>query len=126
MVVERKENDLPKFTSNVVICTRMRARQYKVQQYNDAQFSSITCCTRKIVPDFLFFTGHFIKWMVSSDQSVPIVNRPREVSSLRLEPTTTHQHICTNYSALQEHPLGILSQLRLFSLTHARLLGQTF
>ena len=24
----------------------MRARQYKVQQYNDAQFSSITCCTR--------------------------------------------------------------------------------
>ena len=25
--------------------TRMRARQCKVQQYNDAQFSSITCCT---------------------------------------------------------------------------------
>ena len=25
--------------------TRMRARQYKVQQYNDARFSSITCCT---------------------------------------------------------------------------------
>ena len=24
----------------------MRARQYKVQQYNDARFSSITCCTR--------------------------------------------------------------------------------
>ena len=23
----------------------MRARQYKVQQYNDARFSSITCCT---------------------------------------------------------------------------------
>ena len=24
----------------------MRARQYKVQQYNDARFSSITCCTK--------------------------------------------------------------------------------
>ena len=23
----------------------MRARQYKAQQYNDARFSSITCCT---------------------------------------------------------------------------------
>ena len=29
--------------------TRMRARQYKVQQYNDARFSSITCCTIKKV-----------------------------------------------------------------------------
>ena len=26
----------------------MRARQYKVQQYNDARFSSITCCTTKL------------------------------------------------------------------------------
>ena len=26
----------------------MRARQYKVQQYNDARFSSITCCTSSI------------------------------------------------------------------------------
>ena len=26
----------------------MRARQYKVQQYNDARFSSITCCTNKV------------------------------------------------------------------------------
>ena len=27
----------------------MRARQYKVQQYNDARFSSITCCTSSVL-----------------------------------------------------------------------------
>ena len=31
----------------------MRARQYKVQQYNDALFSSITCCTRIYPPQYL-------------------------------------------------------------------------
>ena len=34
----------------------MRARQYKVQYYNDARFSSITCCTRPR-PGFISFSA---------------------------------------------------------------------
>ena len=46
---------------------RMRARQYKVQQYNDARFSSITCCTRPI-------PGKVKLLLISGKKSPPLLD----------------------------------------------------
>ena len=105
MVVERKENNLPKFTSNVV---RMRARQYKVQQYNDARFSSITCCTTShALPDITGRTALAVRPDVVNAKYHVITNATynRDPVPAKFKHVTnidTCTSLCCDYSTLWE------------------------